>query len=187
VPPIESEAKVEARLAVQQYRRNAVVAPRGLGGLDVREAEKLRNRLEQAKSDGDYQRIAREARDRDTALSARLAQLAAPVVAPAAIASGAPQRPDLGPAYRAFASGDLANAETILTKMLASQPSAEAFLLRGCARYTRAMLSRNPDAQLAHAAADFRAALQLDRKLRLDRTSFSPKLVTYFDQVRGAR
>ncbi|HEX7830313.1 MAG TPA: hypothetical protein VF787_11690, partial [Thermoanaerobaculia bacterium] len=180
-PPIESEAKVQARLAVQQYRRNAVIAPRGLGTIDVRHAEKLRNRLEQAKSDADYQQIAREATDRDLALAAKLSQLNAPV-APVP----ASQRPDLAPAYRAFAAGDLAGAEQILSKMIVAQPAAEVFLLRGCARYTRAMLSRNPDAQLAAANADFRAALQRDRKLRLDRTVFSPKLVAYFEQVRGA-
>lgn len=183
--PVESEAKVEARLAVQQYRRNAVVAPRGLGSIDVRHAELLRNRLEQAKSDGDYQRIAREAHDRDAALTARLAQLAAPAPSAAAIPPTTTRRPDLTPAYRAFARGDLAGAEQLLTGMLATQPTAEAFLLRGCARYTRAMLSRNPDAQLESAAADFRAALQRDRKLRLDRTAFSPKLIAYFEQVRG--
>jgi hypothetical protein len=177
---IESEAKVDARLAVQQYRRNAVVAPRGLGSIDVRHAEMLRNRLEQAKSDEDYQRIARDAHDRDAALAARLAQLATP-----SPMSTSAQRPDLTPAYHAFARGDLAGAEQILTTMLATQPIAEAFLLRGCARYTSAMLSRNPDAQLASAAADFRAALQRDRKLRLDRAAFSPKLVAYFEQLRA--
>lgn len=174
-PPVESEAKVEARLAVQQYRRNAVIAPRGMGGNDVREAEKLRNRLEQAKSDADYQAIAKDAQTRDAALAARLH---VPPPAPNA-------RPDLGPAYRAFAAGDLAGAEQILSKLIAAQPLPEAFLLRGCARYTRAMLSRNPDATLANANADFRAALQRDRNLKLDRTAFSPKLVAYFESLRG--
>ncbi len=175
-PPVESEAKVEARLAVQQYRRNAVLAPKGIGGMDVREAEKLRNRLEQAKSDADYQAIAKEAQVRDATLASRLN------VPPPSPAS----KPDLGPAYRAFAAGDLAGAEHLLSKLLATQPLAEAFLLRGCARYTRAMLSRNPDAQLAAASSDFKTALQRDRTLRLDRNAFSPKLVAYFEQVRKA-
>ncbi len=193
VVPVESEAKVQARLAVQQYRRNAVVAPRGLGGLDVRQAEKLRARLEQAKNDGEYQQIAREASDRDAALAARVAQLVAPVPTPVPTATAvvtatatATERPDLAPAYRAFASGDLAGADRLLTVLLARQASAEALLLRGCARYTRAMLSRNPDAELTAAAADFRAALQRDRGLRLDRAAFSPKLVAYFERLRSS-
>ncbi len=91
-------------------------------------------------------------------------------------------RPQLETAYRAFAAGDLAASEQLLTRMLAARQSGEAYLLRGCARYTRAMLSRNPD--LDGAAADFRAALTLNRALRLDRAAFSPKLVAFFEQVK---
>jgi hypothetical protein len=46
------------------------------------------------------------------------------------------------------------------------------------------MLSRKPDALLASAAADFRAALKLKRDLQLDRSAFSPKLVSYFEAQR---
>lgn len=97
-------------------------------------------------------------------------------------------RADLRPAYRAFASGDLASSERLLTKILDAQAApAEAYLLRGCARYTRAMLSRTPDPLLLAATDDFRAALQRNAALRLDRNAFSPKLVAYFEQVRGRR
>jgi hypothetical protein len=180
--PIESEARVDARIAVQQYRRNAVVAPRGLGTNDVREAEALRIRLEQAKADAEYVAIAADARSRDLALAAKIK---APAVATTAAATTTPATVDLAPAYRAFAAGDLSSAERLLTGILSRQMSAEALLLRGCARYTRAMLSRNPESQLAPAAADFRAALQRDRNLRLQRTAFSPKLIAYFEQVRS--
>lgn len=94
---------------------------------------------------------------------------------------------DLRPAYRAFARGELARSEQMLTNILSTQQSAEAFLLRGCARYTRAMLSRTPDPLLLAATVDFRAALDRDRSLRLDRNTFSPKLVTFFEQVRSRR
>jgi hypothetical protein len=97
------------------------------------------------------------------------------------------ERPDLRPAYRAFAKGDLASAERLLSNIVATQPAAEAFLLRGCARYTRAMLARNGGAWLNAAASDFRAALAKDRALRLDDTAFSPKLVAFFDDVRKRR
>lgn len=196
--PVESEARVDARLAVQTYRRNAVVAPRGLGVADVREAEKLRVRLEQARSDADYQQIALDAKQRDAELAARIAR---PIEPPIATQTAAPPaqtttaiaatttspRTELAAAYQAFAAGDLATAENRLTTLIAREPSAEAFLLRGCARYTRAMLSRDPEPQLAAASADFRAALDRNRRLRLDRTAFSPKLVAYFEKIRDGR
>ena len=98
-----------------------------------------------------------------------------------------PVKVDVTPAYRAFAMGDLAAAERLLNRMLAANPAAEAYLLRGCVRYTKAMLSRTPDALLLAATDDFRAALQRNRALRLDRRVFSPKLVAHFEQVRGRR
>jgi hypothetical protein len=99
-----------------------------------------------------------------------------------------PTSADLRPAFRAFASGDLASSERLLTGILSAQSApAEAYLLRGCARYTRAMLSRTPDSLLMAATDDFRAALQRNAALRLDRNAFSPKLVAFFEQVRGRR
>jgi hypothetical protein len=97
----------------------------------------------------------------------------------------APPTPDLHPAYRAYASGDLAASEQLLTGILDRQPAAEAYLLRGVTRYTRAMLSRTPDPLLVAATDDFRAALQRNRSLRLDRNAFSPKLVAFFEKVRS--
>ena len=98
-----------------------------------------------------------------------------------------PAKPDITPAYRAFATGDLATAERLLNRVLAANPAAEAYLLRGCVRYTKAMLSRTPDVLLLAATDDFRAALDRNRALRLDRRVFSPKLVAHFEQVRGRR
>jgi outer membrane biosynthesis protein TonB len=107
-------------------------------------------------------------------------------VTAASLAPAPASRADLRPAYRAFASGDLASSERLLTGILTAQSApAEAYLLRGCARYTRAMLSRTPDPLLVAATDDFRAALQRNAALRLDRNAFSPKLVAFFDQVRG--
>jgi tetratricopeptide (TPR) repeat protein len=87
------------------------------------------------------------------------------------------------PAYRAYARGDLAASEQLLTAMLAQKPTAEAFLLRGCTRYTRAMLSRTSAALLNDAAADFREALKRNRSARLDQSAFSPKLIGFFERV----
>jgi tetratricopeptide (TPR) repeat protein len=114
----------------------------------------------------------------------------APVAASTIAPTGASrsQRPDLRGAYHAFAAGDLAASEQLLTGILNAQPAAaEAYLLRGCARYTRAILSRDADRLMLAAKDDFRAALDRNSALRLDRKAFSPKLIAFFDQVRRRR
>ena len=78
----------------------------------------------------------------------------------------------------------LASSEQLLTRVLNQTTVAEAYLLRGCARYTRAMLSRTPDVLLGAAEDDFKAALAQNRGLRLDPSAFSPKLVSFFEEVR---
>src|SRR5206468_11885888 len=106
---------------------------------------------------------------------------------PAPVAAPIDTRPELEAAYRAFAGGDLAASESLLTNAIAKSATAEAYVLRGCTRYTRAMLSRTPDALLPSAADDFRAALRMNAALRLDGGAFSPKLVTFFENVRKGR
>jgi hypothetical protein len=183
-PPVESETEVAARLAVQQYRRNVTAAPQPVARAEARDADRLNRELAGAKSDVDFARIARDAMSRDAAMAKRIAASLAPVpTTTAAPAASAPV--DLSSAFRAYASGDLAGSEQLLTRILESRPAPEAYVLRGCARYTRAMLSRKPDVLLAAAATDFKAALQANRALRLDRSAFSPKLVAFFEQVRG--
>jgi hypothetical protein len=169
-PPVESESEVAARIAVQEYRRNAAVSPR--------DANRLRDRLEAAKSDADFNQVAREAHDLMTALAKAHRDITPPAAATV----------DLSAAFRAYAAGDLAGAEQLLTRMLGTQPAAQtapgAYALRGCVRYTRAMLARDAGALLASASADFKAALQRNRALRLDRGAFSPKLVAFFENIR---
>jgi len=111
-----------------------------------------------------------------------------PAPAKATVVAEAPRPNAIEPAYRAFARGELTRSEELLTSLLSQKPTAEAFLLRGCTRYTRAMLSRTPASLLADASHDFREAVKLNRSVRLDRAAFSPKLVTYFEtQARGTR
>jgi hypothetical protein len=193
--PVESEAEVSARVAVQQYRRNVGAAPPAIARLDSRQADRLNRELAGATNDGDFARITREANDRNAAMAKAMAKkvAAAPIPVPATTAAPVPatagraSAPDLSVAFRAYAAGDLLGSEQLLTRILAVQPAPEAYVLRGCARYTRAMLSRKPEALLAAAAADFKAALQGNAALRLDRASFSPKLVAFFEQIRGQR
>lgn len=106
-----------------------------------------------------------------------------PAPSKATVVAEAPRPNAIEPAYRAFARGELTRSEELLTSLLSQKPSAEAFLLRGCTRYTRAMLSRTPAPLLADASHDFREAVKLNRSVRLDRAAFSPKLVEYFEGV----
>lgn len=167
--PVISQAKVAAEVAVQELRRKVSRA----------EGEKLRRQLDAAKTDAEYDevRLAVEKRTADLAKPAE-----APVPAPVKAAKA-----DVAPAYRAYANGDLAGAEQLLSRLIVETPAAEAFLLRGCVRYTRAMLSRNASAMLASANEDFKAALKRNGALRLDPRAFSPKLVAGFEQVRRGR
>ena len=99
-------------------------------------------------------------------------------------AESARHRLELEAAYRAFARGELDIAEQLLDATLLTWRSGEAYLLRGCTRYTRAMLTRSNET--GSAASDFKLALLLSPELRLDPDTFSPKLVTFFEGVRKA-
>lgn len=91
-------------------------------------------------------------------------------------------RDQLQLAYRAFAAGELNSSEQLLSEIVDSSSTAEAYLLRGCVRYTRSMLGRTPD--MRGTVSDFRAALKANRKLRLDKRAFSPKLIAFFEDVK---
>ena len=197
-PDVESEASVSARVNFQKYRGALAKAARDHKGsaeiqaflkAQEKESERIRQRLDRAKGrDGDLQQIAKEAAERERTLFERITELRAAAAATAALSQpvGEPRdaRAGLQTAYRAFAAGDLDTSEQLLTKIVTEAPSPEAYLLRGCARYTRAMLSRSPDPLLVDATSDFRQALQRNPKLRLDQRAFSPKLVSFFEQVR---
>lgn len=172
-PVVESEALVSARLAVQNYRRRLLDAH-----LPTAEAQKLDRQLAGKPDEKTIARVAEQ-------VALKEKELTKPkVVEVTATRPPANPRADLEAAYRAFAAGELTSSDQLLSRLVGSDAGAEAYLLRGCARFTQAMLSRNRDALLAAAAADFRSALKLNRALRLDRAAFSPKLVAYFDQVR---
>lgn len=185
-PQIDSAARADASVAVQSYRRRILNLPRGAAAAaETREWDRLRKELDRATSDAAYESIAERARASEKKLAERRAVpevSVEPQVPEPAARKKMPQ--PLEKAYRAYATGDLAASEAQLTSLIGKTPTAEAFLLRGCARYTRALLTRsNTDA----AAADFREALVRDRTLRLDQSAFSPKIVQFFDQLRAAR
>lgn len=173
----ESEALVSARTAVQKYRQHLVELH-----LPTSEAQGLEKALGAHSDAKSLHAVQETVARKEQALAERTARArgqendgrrSSPV-----------DRRVLESAYRAFASGDLDASERQLSQVLASSASAEAYLLRGCARYTQAMLSRNRESLLGDAEADFRSALKLNRSLKLDRAVFSPKLVAYFEQIR---
>jgi hypothetical protein len=194
-PPVESEALVAARIALQEYRGRAAAAAvqrrndrtyqRALQNAG-RDAAAMDAELQKNQDATTIKRVvdfvASKQRDLDT-LTAEPAREAT-TVAPAAPAGASVAQ--LEAAYRAFAHGDLNASEQMLTQLIDTAPTAQAFLLRGCTRYTLATLSRASEAGMAAASSDFRAALKLNRTLRLDKNWFSPKLVAYFESLRVA-
>lgn len=190
-PPIvvESEALVNTRIELQQYRRKLLDASGSSNPAlqtylnnSLQETYRLDHRLTGKPADEEIRRVADQVAIKNRELAAEIEKARKPVAAP--LPALHDSRAELELAYRAFATGDLDTAESLLTKLLGAKPEAQAYALRGCARYTRGMLSRKPDALLASAASDFRAALKLRRDLRLDKSAFSPKLVAYFEALR---
>jgi hypothetical protein len=171
-PETESEALVAARMAVQQYRRRLVTL-----NLSTSEAQRLEGELKPQSDAKTIQRVLDQVAAKERELDAR--KPADVVTAPD------PSREQLESAYRAFAAGDLTSSDRALTQLLSTKESAEAYLLRGCARYTQAMLSRNSAPLLASATADMTTALRLNPSLHLDPTAWSPKLVAFFEKVKG--
>jgi hypothetical protein len=171
-PESESEALVAARVAVQQYRRRLVTL-----NLSTSEAQRLDAELKPQSDAKTIQRVLDQVAAKERALDAR--KPAEVVTAPD------PSREQLQSAYRAFAAGDLASSDRVLTQLLSTRESAEAYLLRGCSRFTQAMLSRNSAPLLASATADMTTALRLNPSLHLDSTAWSPKLVAFFEKVKG--
>jgi hypothetical protein len=176
-PEPESEALVAARIAVQQYRRRLVAS-----NMPTTDAQRLDRKLTPQSDPNAIRRVVDEIAARERDLDKKTAAISSkPVESPAAD----PTAGELESAYRAYAAGDLASSDRILTNVLSAKPSAEAYLLRGCSRYTQAMLSRNGDALLASAASDIQAALRINHSLRLDRGTWSPKLIAFFEKVKS--
>jgi len=176
-PPEESEALVAARIAVQQYRRRLVAL-----NMATTDAQRLDRQLTPQSDPGAIRRIVDEIAARERDLDKKAAAISSK---PVEIPASDPTTVALESAYRAYASGDLASSDRILTSVLSAKPNAEAYLLRGCSRYTQAMLSRNGDALLAGAASDIQAALRINHSLRLDRGAWSPKLIAFFEKVKS--
>ncbi|MHB9001719.1 MAG: hypothetical protein ACYC9N_19640, partial [Thermoanaerobaculia bacterium] len=197
VQSLESKAVAGARVDVQQLRRR-LTSTRGTSAelrAFLREAQTKAagwdEELRAKPSDGEAEEIAIEVATLDRELTSRLAAVEPEPVAPgtetAVVAKALPNE-KLQMAYVAFANGNVARSEQLLEVYVTqNRKDSEGYLLRGCVRYTRAMLSRQPEVLLPSAEADFRKALELNRRIGLDAKQFSPKLVAFFNEVRKQR
>lgn len=189
-PEVISASVMDARLALEQFRRRLADA-RGRGSADPKLAQFLRSSASRTESwtkalgdrtgEDDARAIEREIAAMERTLSERLEALSQP---PSSQTSSGSLDVQLLSAFQAFAAGKVDDSEQALSGLISSHPkSAEAYLLRGCARYTRAMTSKD-ERLLAAAAADFAAALKISPRVALDSRYFSPKLVSFLDEVR---
>jgi hypothetical protein len=197
VQAVESKIVAGARIDVQQLRRR-LTSTRGTSAelrAFLREAQKQATgwdeELRAKPSDGEADEIAIEVARLDRELTTRLAAVEAHPVSSgtetAVVAKSLPGE-KLQMAYVAFANGNVARSEQLLEAYVTeNRKDSEGYLLRGCVRYTRAMLSRQPESLLPSAEADFRKALELNRRIGLDAKQFSPKLVAFFNEVRKQR
>jgi hypothetical protein len=177
----------DARVVLQRYRRQLSSAAAKhqqdvrfseWSRQAIREAETWQTSLSGQLSDDAAAKLLTAIRARDRELGLRMTELDR-----AATMSRRDLQAALEQAWRAYAAGELTRSDELLTRIVALTPSAEAYLLRACGRYSLAVLSKNPGA-LSNAEADFREALRLNRQLRLDPRMFSPKLVAYFETIR---
>lgn len=183
-PPAVSESLVAARIALQNYKRKLIEAKQ-----PVIDATHFERELAGNPDEKTIARVAAQVAEHERRLDEKLKPKPVEPPPPQAVQVATPvdTRPELVAAYRAFAGGDLAASESLLTSAIAKSPTGEAYMLRGCTRYTRAMLSRTPDALLPAAADDFRAALRMKAALSLSDGAFSPKLVAFFESVRKGK
>lgn len=160
----------------------------------LRQVSSIENRIGQVSDAPALQKLAQELSSQSRSLDERTAALRA--VANRQQKAGNEKLPldperkgdsvrsQLQSAFSAFARGNVDLCESIASSLIESRAAgADAFLLRGVARYTRAMVS-NQRAVLSAAAADFSSALALNSAVGLDPRFFSPKLVSFFSDVR---
>lgn len=209
--PVISAEQAEVTVELQRYR-GRLTAARDAKGADTAFRDYLKRQtaatdrwqkqLRARTGEATIREISRQIEEKERELEGRIAKLAAPAPVRASVVPSAPPATDTAPvapapvashrgleiesAYRSLGRGDVDLAEQQLTAMIERSPSADAYLLRGCVRYTKGMLSASPQALLDGASADFEAALALDAAARLDPAAFSPKLIAFFERVRSS-
>jgi hypothetical protein len=93
---------------------------------------------------------------------------------------------ELKRAWTAFAKGDMDACERISNEIVEARTgSADAYMLRAIAAFTKAKTLEREDL-LKRAGEDFAAAVRLNPSARMDKRHFSPKLVAFFEQIKGS-
>src|SRR6185369_14083125 len=138
--PVESEALVYARLALQQYRRTLLESGSASSSPalqtylheSLQETYRLDHQLSGKPSDDEIRKVADQVaiKNRELVTEIEKARKQTPVVTAAVVKVVAPptardSRAELELAYRAFATGDLDTAESLLTKLLGAKPDPQ--------------------------------------------------------------
>lgn len=202
-PPVVSQALADARVDLQSYRRQLSDIESTTRDAELRrfvtrasdEADDWDGTLQGNASDAEARKIVSAVHEKTRALENRIADTqmkAAPpagtvttkgeAVKPAQISVAA--KSSLKRAYLAFAQGSIDESEAALTQIIANGDGVDqAYLLRGCVRYTKGMLRKDGGDFVTQARDDFRRALTMNPALGLDSKHFSPKLVSCFKEV----
>lgn len=179
---VPSPRLVETTGSMLRSLRKQAASERAKGDPRVvsrRDLDEIEMRLLAASTDSEVATLQRE-------IARELEEIREVAAAPAALPGGdSAMAAALEKAYRELAAGRPEESERLLSDLLASSESAEAYLLRGCARYTQGTLAKRKDLVDA-AREDLGRAVRLNPRLRLDERSFSPKLVALLAEIRKA-
>lgn len=179
---VPSPRLVETTGSMLRSLRKQAASERAKGDPRVvsrRDLDEIEMRLLAASTDSEVATLQRE-------IARELEEIREIAAAPAALPGGdSAMAAALEKAYRELAAGRPEESERLLSDLLASSESAEAYLLRGCARYTQGTLAKRKDLVDA-AREDLGRAVRLNPRLRLDERSFSPKLVALLAEIRKA-
>ncbi len=179
---VPSPRLVETAGSMLRSLRKQAASERAKGDPRVvsrRDLDEIEMRLLAASTDSEVATLQRE-------IARELEEIREIASAPAALPGGdSAMAAALEKAYRELAAGRPEESERLLSDLLASSESAEAYLLRGCARYTQGTLAKRKDLVDA-AREDLGRAVRLNPRLRLDERSFSPKLVALLAEIRKA-
>lgn len=201
--PVVSQILVDARIDLQVYRRRLSDLESSTKSSELRrfvtrasdEADDWDETLRDNVSDAEAKRIVDSLHERTRELENRIADAQIKATAPAESVTmkgetGKPAqisvsaKSALKRAYLDFAKGSIDEAESALTQIIAAGDGADqAYLLRGCVRYTKGMLRKDGGDFVTQARDDFHRALMMNPALGLDQKHFSPKLVSCFKEV----
>src|SRR5205807_9647933 len=125
-PPVVSESLAAARVALQSYKRKLIEARQ-----PIIDATHFERELAGSPDEKTIARVTAQVAEHERRLDEKLKpKPIEPVPVPVPVAIPIDTRPELEAAYRAFAGGDFAASESLLTNAIARSATAEAYVLR---------------------------------------------------------